>query len=115
MAEGEPPYLEYPPLKVRCSLIAKHIADGLLTPREQALFMIAAHGSPQLKEPEKWSNTFHHFMERCLDVNAPARASAQELLKVQNNSIKSPDALMPDLLGLCPTLNSILFCGWHVL
>jgi len=61
MAEGEPPYLEYPPLK--------------------ALFMIAAHGSPQLKEPEKWSNTFHHFMERCLDVNAPARASAQELLK----------------------------------
>ncbi len=38
MAEGEPPFLEYPPLR--------------------ALFLIATHGSPKLKEPEKWSDTF---------------------------------------------------------
>lgn len=61
MAEGEPPYLEYPPLR--------------------ALFLIATHGSPQLKEPEKWSNTFKDFMQRCLEVEVSARASAEELLK----------------------------------
>ncbi|ELR10935.1 protein kinase domain containing protein [Acanthamoeba castellanii str. Neff] len=49
MAEGEPPYLEYPPLR--------------------------------LKEPEKWSNTFKDFMQRCLEVEVSARASAEELLK----------------------------------
>eukprot|EP01104_Vermistella_antarctica_P019635 TRINITY_DN77_c0_g1_i1.p1 TRINITY_DN77_c0_g1~~TRINITY_DN77_c0_g1_i1.p1 ORF type:complete len:429 (+),score=126.33 TRINITY_DN77_c0_g1_i1:186-1472(+) len=61
MAEGEPPYLDYPPLR--------------------ALFLIATHGSPQLKEPHKWSETFKDFMARCLEVNTAARASAEELLE----------------------------------
>jgi p21-activated kinase 1 len=45
--------------------------------------LIATHGSPQLKEPEKWSNTFKDFMQRCLEVDVNNRASADELLKVQ--------------------------------
>lgn len=43
--------------------------------------MIATHGSPQLKEPEKWSDTFKNFMARCLEVDVSARATADELLK----------------------------------
>ena len=61
MAEGEPPYLDYPPLR--------------------ALFLIATHGSPTLKEPHKWSETFKDFMARCLEVNTVARATAEELLE----------------------------------
>jgi len=61
MAEGEPPYLEYPPLR--------------------ALFLIATHGSPSLKEPDKWSATFKDFMARCLEVDTANRASADQLLR----------------------------------
>lgn len=61
MAEGEPPYLEFPPLR--------------------ALFLIATNGAPQLKQADKWSNTFKHFMSRCLEVNVAQRGTAEELLK----------------------------------
>lgn len=46
--------------------------------------MIATHGSPQLKEPEKWSDTFKNFMSRCLAIDVEARATAEELLKVSS-------------------------------
>jgi len=61
MAEGEPPYLEYPPLR--------------------ALFLIATSGSPSLKQPEKWSNNFKDFMAHSLEVNTTSRSTAEELLK----------------------------------
>jgi len=61
-AEGEPPYLEYPPLR--------------------ALFLIATNGPPSLKEPQKWSDSFKHFLSRCLDMEVEKRASADELLQV---------------------------------
>jgi len=60
-AEGEPPYLEYPPLR--------------------ALFLIATNGPPSLKEPQKWSDSFKHFLSRCLDMEVEKRASADELLQ----------------------------------
>lgn len=60
MAEGEPPYLEYPPLR--------------------ALFLIATSGAPTLKEPHKWSAEFKHFLARCLDIEVEKRATAEELL-----------------------------------
>jgi len=63
MAEGEPPYLEYPPLR--------------------ALFLIATNGSPTLKQPEKWSTAFRSFLSRSLEVNASTRATAEDLLKHQ--------------------------------
>lgn len=62
MAEGEPPYLEYPPLR--------------------ALFLIATSGPPQLKEAAKWSDQFKHFLQRCLEIEVEKRASADELLAV---------------------------------
>jgi len=61
MAEGEPPYLEYPPLR--------------------ALFLIATNGSPTLKQPEKWSTNFKDFMARALDVNTQQRGNSEDLLK----------------------------------
>eukprot|EP01095_Lingulamoeba_sp_RSL-Kostka_P011930 TRINITY_DN464_c0_g2_i8.p1 TRINITY_DN464_c0_g2~~TRINITY_DN464_c0_g2_i8.p1 ORF type:complete len:630 (-),score=282.78 TRINITY_DN464_c0_g2_i8:181-2070(-) len=60
MAEGEPPYLDFPPLR--------------------ALFLIATHGSPQLKEPENWTSTFKHFLSKCLEQDPENRATADELL-----------------------------------
>eukprot|EP01112_Ceratiomyxa_fruticulosa_P016331 TRINITY_DN4917_c0_g1_i1.p1 TRINITY_DN4917_c0_g1~~TRINITY_DN4917_c0_g1_i1.p1 ORF type:complete len:503 (-),score=108.55 TRINITY_DN4917_c0_g1_i1:187-1695(-) len=61
MAEGEPPYMEYPPLR--------------------ALFLITTKGIPPLKEQHKWSREFHDFFARCLDVNVHTRPEAAELLK----------------------------------
>jgi len=61
MAEGEPPYIEYPPLR--------------------ALFLIATNGSPGLKEPEKWSETFQDFLKVCTVTDPEHRASAAQLLE----------------------------------
>ena len=61
MAEGEPPFLAFPPLR--------------------ALFLIATKGTPTLKEPDKWSDTFKDFMSRSLDIDFHNRATAEELLE----------------------------------
>jgi serine/threonine protein kinase len=63
MAEGEPPYLEYPPLR--------------------ALFLIATSGPPQLKEPHKWSAEFKDYLARSLETEVERRASSEELLSVR--------------------------------
>eukprot|EP01092_Planopodium_desertum_P017129 TRINITY_DN99384_c0_g1_i1.p1 TRINITY_DN99384_c0_g1~~TRINITY_DN99384_c0_g1_i1.p1 ORF type:complete len:167 (-),score=13.50 TRINITY_DN99384_c0_g1_i1:72-572(-) len=61
MADGEPPYLEHPPLR--------------------ALFLIATHGSPGLKDPSKWSFIFKDFLDKCLAMDENQRFSAAQLLK----------------------------------
>eukprot|EP01119_Soliformovum_irregulare_P012756 TRINITY_DN3338_c1_g1_i1.p1 TRINITY_DN3338_c1_g1~~TRINITY_DN3338_c1_g1_i1.p1 ORF type:complete len:734 (+),score=190.55 TRINITY_DN3338_c1_g1_i1:180-2381(+) len=61
MAEGEPPYMDFPPLR--------------------ALFLITTKGIPELKEPEKWSKDMHHFLARCLEKEPEDRPDAAELLK----------------------------------
>jgi hypothetical protein len=61
MAEGEPPYMEYPPLR--------------------ALFLITTKGIPPVKDQNKWSKEFHDFFQKCLDVNVQTRPEAVELLK----------------------------------
>jgi serine/threonine protein kinase len=60
MAEGEPPYMEYPPLR--------------------ALFLITTKGIPPLKDA-KWSKEFQDFFAKCLDVNVQTRPEALELLQ----------------------------------
>lgn len=49
MAEGEPPLLHEPPLR--------------------ALLLISINPSPQLKDPNKWSRNFIHFLASSLDVD----------------------------------------------
>ena len=61
MAEGEPPYMEFPPLR--------------------ALFLITTKGIPDLKEPHKWSNEMQDFVAKCLDKESETRPTSEELLK----------------------------------
>lgn len=61
MIEGEPPYLNEPPLK--------------------ALYMIVSNGTPKVKDPESMSPVFRSFLDRCLRVSVDQRASAEELLE----------------------------------
>jgi len=60
MAEGEPPYMEYPPLR--------------------ALFLITTKGIPPLKE-DKWSPEFKDFVSKCLTKEVADRPDGTELLK----------------------------------
>ncbi len=62
MAEGEPPYMEFPPLR--------------------ALFLITTKGIPDLKEPSAWTSDFKDFLQRCLEKEADARPDASDLLRV---------------------------------
>jgi serine/threonine protein kinase len=61
MAEGEPPYMDFPPLR--------------------ALFLITTKGIPPLKEAEKWSQEFQDFVAKCLEKESEKRPNATELLK----------------------------------
>jgi len=61
MVEGEPPYMEFPPLR--------------------ALFLITTKGIPPLKEPGKWSNDLNDFFAKCLEKDPEKRPSADVLLK----------------------------------
>ena len=61
MAEGEPPYMEFPPLR--------------------ALFLITTKGIPPLKEPTKWSKEFHSFLGSCLEKDVEKRPDASTLLQ----------------------------------
>jgi len=68
MCEGEPPYLEHPPLR--------------------ALFLITTKGIPPLKNETKWSFELRDFMAKCLEKDADKRPSADEMLKVRQNATK---------------------------
>jgi serine/threonine protein kinase len=60
MAEGDPPYMDHPPLR--------------------ALFLITTKGIPPLKDP-KWSPELRDFLNRCLVKDPTQRATAVELLQ----------------------------------
>eukprot|EP01097_Dermamoeba_algensis_P001131 TRINITY_DN1424_c0_g1_i3.p1 TRINITY_DN1424_c0_g1~~TRINITY_DN1424_c0_g1_i3.p1 ORF type:complete len:343 (-),score=86.30 TRINITY_DN1424_c0_g1_i3:176-1204(-) len=61
MAEGEPPYMEFPPLR--------------------ALFLISTKGIPPLKEENKWSSEFREFLAKCLEKDPEKRPSATDMLQ----------------------------------
>lgn len=71
MAEGQPPYLDFPPLRyaIRCN-----------HDHSRALFLIATQGAPSLKELDKWSPEFKDFLSCALQVSPIARSTAAELL-----------------------------------
>jgi serine/threonine protein kinase len=61
MAEGEPPYMDLPPLR--------------------ALFFITTKGIPELKQMDKWSSEFKEFLHLCLTVDPTQRPDTTQLLK----------------------------------
>ena len=64
MIEGEPPYLSESPLR--------------------ALYLIATHGTPKLKEPQNLSPQCLDFIGFALRTDPEKRASAHDLLRVSN-------------------------------
>lgn len=60
MAEGEPPHLHEPPLR--------------------ALLLITTQGTPELKNKDKWSAKFKHFLKAALHVDPAKRATSEMLL-----------------------------------
>ncbi|CAO3598226.1 unnamed protein product [Absidia cylindrospora] len=61
MAQGDPPYVEYPPLR--------------------ALFLIASNGLPAFNEPDRWSEQFKDFVQQCTTVEPSKRPDAATLLR----------------------------------
>ncbi|KAG0181637.1 p21 protein (Cdc42 Rac)-activated kinase [Apophysomyces sp. BC1034] len=61
IAQGEPPYIEHPPLR--------------------ALFLIASNGAPSLQEPHQWSEDFKDFIRLCTTMNPSDRPDAETLSK----------------------------------
>ncbi|CAO3589715.1 unnamed protein product [Absidia cylindrospora] len=61
MAQGDPPYIDHPPLR--------------------AVFLIAANGIPKLDCPEQWSSALIDFIEQCTIMDPSRRPSAEQLLK----------------------------------
>jgi len=61
MIEGEPPYMEFPPLR--------------------ALFLITTKGIPPLNEEAKYSSHLVRFYAKCLEKEVEKRPTADELLQ----------------------------------
>eukprot|EP01124_Arcella_intermedia_P020316 TRINITY_DN2779_c0_g1_i9.p1 TRINITY_DN2779_c0_g1~~TRINITY_DN2779_c0_g1_i9.p1 ORF type:complete len:478 (+),score=122.91 TRINITY_DN2779_c0_g1_i9:35-1468(+) len=61
MLEGEPPYLEFPPLR--------------------ALFLITTKGIPPLKETHKYSSELVQFYNKCLEKDVEKRPTSDQLLQ----------------------------------
>jgi len=76
MLEGEPPYMEFPPLR--------------------ALFLITTKGIPPLVDQGKWSPDLLDFYSKCLEKEADKRPSAADL--VEHSFLKlacSPEDFAP--------------------
>lgn len=74
MVEGEPPYMELPPLRV-ISLVYKSL-------KQKALFLITTKGIPPLKDTAKWSHDLNDFLGLCLQPQPDLRPDAHTMLQV---------------------------------
>ncbi|KAI7886772.1 kinase-like protein [Lichtheimia hyalospora FSU 10163] len=61
MMQGDPPFVEYPPLR--------------------AVVLIASNGLPPLEEADRWSNELKDFLQLCTMMDPKDRPDADELLK----------------------------------
>ncbi len=85
MIEGEPPYLTESPLR--------------------ALWLIATHGTPHIKDEQNLSPVFRDFLYFALKVDPDKRASAHDLLRVSPPPPSSPPTETRRLLPA-------LFANW---
>ncbi|PJF17898.1 Ste20 [Paramicrosporidium saccamoebae] len=84
MVEGEPPYLDEEPLK--------------------ALYLIATHGTPDLREPELSSAELKDFLKQTLELDPEKRPSAKELLQhpFLQKAASPQDLLDQDIYPITP-------------
>ncbi|XP_049848854.1 serine/threonine-protein kinase pakC-like [Schistocerca gregaria] len=91
MIEGDPPYLNFPPLR--------------------ALFFITTKGIPPLKEPQNHSEELRSFIDACLQTNVANRPTARELINhpfiVKNGPSLDKKVLSP-LIEVMKRLNNNL-------
>lgn len=78
MIEGEPPYLNENPLR--------------------ALYLIATNKKPEIKDKDKLSTNFQHFLDQCLEEEVDKRASAASLLQHPFLRIAKPLASLTPLI-----------------
>lgn len=91
MVEGEPPYLNENPLRVRLDRPVQYCDTKSTTFNTysfayflQALYLIATNGTPELQNPENLSRIFRDFLDQCLEMEVDKRGSASELLTVSS-------------------------------
>ena len=84
LAEGEPPYVEVPPMR--------------------ALFMIVSKGIPEISNKESRSPQFLDFLDRCLNPDPQQRAKIPELLNHPFMELACEKIYIPPLLKLATDL-----------
>ncbi|OHT17119.1 STE family protein kinase [Tritrichomonas foetus] len=84
LAEGEPPYVEVPPMR--------------------ALFLIVSQGIPEISNKEARSPQFLDFLEKCLNPDVKLRAKVDELLQHPFMELACDQQFIPPLLKLATEL-----------
>lgn len=94
MMEGEPPYMEFPPLR----------ALFLITTKGTAVHRLIAYvpGIPPPANPDKWSTELVDFFNKCLEKEVRLRPEADEVLTV----FRSYPTLFSDFLSILSSPNA---------
>jgi p21-activated kinase 1 len=85
LAEGEPPYVDVPPMR--------------------ALYMIVTQGIPPISSPETRSPEFLDFLDQCLKVDPGQRATATKLLQHPFIKLACEQRFIPALVKLADELS----------
>jgi hypothetical protein len=77
MAQGDPPYMEHPPLR--------------------AMFLITTRGIPSLNQPHNWTDAFKDFITQCLVVPPEQRSNSTQII---NHDFLNNVCPLPELYAL---------------